>query len=88
MPQSNKRPSQLPDDFSKVFGSTQTSASPETATPPREIKAGPLCPYCRASVGDPYTLSSKPNRTEAANVILIYCTRCGYTLGILRDDQY
>ncbi|MES2465432.1 MAG: hypothetical protein V4671_33105 [Armatimonadota bacterium] len=83
MPESRKRPAPLEEDFSKAFGSAKTSASPAADSPAREVKMGPLCPYCKAGVGAPYALSSKTNRTEAAEVVLIYCTRCGYTLGVL-----
>ncbi len=83
MPEPRKRPAPLTEDFTKAFGSTRTSASPESGPPAKEIKMGPLCPYCKAGLGSPYTLSSKANRTEDVDVTLVYCTRCGYTLGVL-----
>jgi hypothetical protein len=89
MPESRKRPAPLSEDFSKVFGSTKTSQSaPETA-PARAVLAGPLCPYCKNSLGEAHTVSSKANRTDAAEFLLIFCTRCGMTLGVLPGgDDY
>ncbi len=84
MPESRKRPAALPEDFSKVFGSSRTSAPTTAQTAPTPVvQAGPLCPHCRGSLAGPHTVSSKPNRTEAADIVLIFCTRCGCTLGVL-----
>jgi hypothetical protein len=84
MPESRKRPAPLSEDFSKAFGSAKTSATPSSgAAPARVVQAGPLCPHCRGSLGEPHTVSSKANRTEAADVLLIFCTRCGCTLGVV-----
>ena len=84
MPESRKRPAPLAEDFTKVFGSTRTSASPSPQSGPAPvIQAGPLCPNCKGSLAEPHTVSSKPNRTDAAEFLLLYCTRCGTTLGVL-----
>ena len=83
MPESRKRPAALPEDFSKVFGSSRTSQTSSGSAPARVVQAGPLCPHCKGSLGEPYTVSSKSNRTDAADFLLIFCTRCGCTLGVL-----
>jgi hypothetical protein len=88
MPESRKRPAPLPEDFSKAFGSSRTSASPAPEnSAARPIQPGPLCPQCRGSLAESHTVSSRANRTEAAAVVLIFCTRCGCTLGVLRDTE-